>query len=82
VRDDIKGRLVSLNKVRFVNAAKVAEIYNKKAQEIEGAKPLTSTYLTIWNNQIRWYPTTINGSRERYSIQFNDDGSLKSFKQD
>lgn len=82
VRDDIKGRLVSLNKVRFVNAAKVAEIYNKKAQEIEGAKPLSSTYLTIWNNQIRWYPTTINGSREQYSIQFNDDGSLKNFKQD
>jgi len=81
VRDDIKGRLVSLNKVRFVNAVKVAEVYNKKAEEIEGAKPLTSTYLTIWNNQIRWYPTTINGSRERYSIQFNDDGSLKSFKQ-
>ncbi|PWB20586.1 hypothetical protein [Flavobacterium sp. HTF] len=82
VRDDIKSRLVSLNKVRFVNAAKVVEIYNKKAQEIEGAKPLTSTYLSIWNNQIRWYPTTINGSRERYSIQYNDDGSLKTFKQD
>jgi hypothetical protein len=82
VRDDIKGRLVSLNKISFVNAAKVAEIYNKKATEIEGAKPITSTYLTIWNNQIRWYPNTINGSRERYSILFNDDGSLKSFKQD
>ncbi|TCN59979.1 hypothetical protein D0809_08620 [Flavobacterium circumlabens] len=82
VHDDVKGRLVSLNKTSFVNAAKLTDIYNKKAQEIEGAQPLSSTYLTIWNNQIRWYPITINGSREKYSIQFNDDGSLKSFEQD
>ncbi|TDW51718.1 hypothetical protein EV144_101394 [Flavobacterium sp. 270] len=82
VHDDIKGRLISLNKTSFVNAATITDIYNKKAQEIEGAKPLTSTYLTIWNNQIRWYPASINGSRERYSIQFNDNGTLKAFKQD
>lgn len=82
VHDDIKGRLVSLNKTSFVNAAKVTEIYNKKAQEIEGAKPLSSTYISIWNNQIKWYPITINGSREKYAIQFNEDGSLKSFQQD
>ncbi|MEO8533068.1 MAG: hypothetical protein ABI441_04930 [Flavobacterium sp.] len=81
VHDDIKGRLVSLNKTSFVNAAKLTEIYNEKAREIEGAKPLSSTYITIWNNQIRWYPININGSRERYSIEFNEDGSLKSFKQ-
>ena len=82
VHDDIKGRLVSLNKTSFVNAAKVTAIYNKKAQEIEGAKPLSSAYISIWNNQIRWFPTTINGSREKYAIQFNEDGSLKSFQQD
>ncbi|MCV9926699.1 hypothetical protein OIU83_03515 [Flavobacterium sp. LS1R49] len=82
VRDDIQNRLVALNKTRFVNAARVTKIYNEKAKEIEGAKPTTSVYILIWDNQIRWYPTNINGSRERYSIQFNDDGTLKTFKQD
>ena len=82
VRDDIQSRLISLNKINFISAAKVTDIYNKKVQEIEGAKPATSVYISIWDNQIRWYPTTINGSRERYSIQFNDDGTLKTFKQD
>lgn len=82
VRDDVQKRLVSLNKIKFANVANLTAIYNKKATEIEGAKPLTSAYISIWDNEMRWYPTTINGSRERYSIQFNNDGTLKSFKQD
>ncbi|MCC9073170.1 hypothetical protein LNQ49_16460 [Flavobacterium sp. F-65] len=81
VKDDIKKRLVPLNKINFTNVATVTAIYNKKAQEIEGAKPLTSAYISIWDNQMHWYPTNINGSRERYSIQFKDDGTLESFKQ-
>lgn len=82
VRDDVQGRLVSLNKISFVNAAKVAQVYNEKAKEVEGAQPATSIYISIWDNKIRWYPSSISGSRERYSIQFNDDGSLNSFQQD
>lgn len=82
VRDEVQRRLVSLNRIKFINVAKLTAVYNKKATEIEGAKPLTSAYVSIWDNKTQWYPTTINGSRERYSIQFNDDGTLKSFKQD
>lgn len=82
VKDDIQDRLISLNKISFVNAAKVTAIYNKKAETIEGAVPSENVYIAIYKNQIQWYPTTISGSRERYTIQFNEDGSLKSFKQD
>lgn len=82
VRDDIQKRLVPLNTISFTNVAKVFEIYNKKAEEVEGASPATSIYISIWDNKMRWYPSTINGSRERYSIQFNDDGTLKTFTQD
>jgi hypothetical protein len=82
VRDDIQKRLVPLNTISFTNAAKVFELYNKKAEEVEGASPATSIYISIWDNKMRWYPSTINGSRERYSIQFNDDGTLKTFTQD
>jgi len=82
VRDEVQKRLVSLNKIKFVNVAKVTATYNEKVKEIEGAKPLTSAYVSIWDNKMRWYPSSINGSRERFSIQFNDDGSLKAFKQE
>jgi hypothetical protein len=82
VRDNVETRLVALNKINFSSVAKVTKMYNEKAAEIEGAKPTTSTYISIWDNTVRWFPTDINGSRERYSIQFNTDGSLKSFKQD
>jgi len=82
VKDDVQKRLVSLNKIKFVNVAKMTGIYNKKALEIEGAQPITSAYVSIWGNEVQWYPTNINGSRERYSIQFNEDGSLRTFKQD
>lgn len=82
VRDEVEKRLVSLNKIKFVNVAKITAIYNEKAKEIEGAKPLSSTYVSIWDNVMHWYPTSINGSRERYSIQFNEDGTLKTFRQD
>lgn len=82
VREEVQKRLVSLNKIKFVNVAKVTATYNEKVKEIEGAKPLTSAYVSIWDNKMRWYPSSISGSRERYSIQFNDDGSLKAFKQE
>ncbi|RWX00419.1 hypothetical protein [Flavobacterium cerinum] len=82
LRDNVQSKLVSLNRINFINVAKVTETYNQKVKEVEGAKPSTNTYISIWDNQIRWLPSGINGSRERYSIQFNDDGSLKSYRQE
>jgi hypothetical protein len=82
VHDDIGSKLVSLDKVRFASVAKVAQVYNGKAAEVEGAKPATVVYVSIWDNRMRWFPGTINGTRERYDIQFNEDGSLKSFRQE
>ncbi|MBW1654300.1 hypothetical protein [Flavobacterium quisquiliarum] len=82
IRDNIQDQLISLNKIDFANAAKVSAVLNQKSEHIEGAKAPESIYISIRKNQIYWYPTNINGSRERYSIQFNDDGTLKSFEQD
>jgi len=81
VKDDIKDRLVPLSQMNFVNVARVCRNYNEKASEIEGAKPITHIYFSVWNNRIQWFPNSISGSRERYSIEFNTDGTLKSFKQ-
>jgi hypothetical protein len=82
VRDNVQSRLLSLNKFSFSDVAKVTRTYNEKAAAVEGAKQSTTTYISIWDNQLRWFPGTINGSRERYSIQFNTDGTLKSYRQD
>ncbi|RAJ35770.1 hypothetical protein [Pedobacter cryoconitis] len=82
VNDDIQHSLISLNKVSFASVAQVNKIYREKASRIEGAKPLTNIYITVVNNAIDWYPMNIEGSRERYAIRFNTDGTLKAFKQD
>lgn len=82
VKDDIKSRLVPLQKLNFKNVAKAAEVYNEKVSQIEGAKPITNIYISIWNNKIRWSPTRIDGSRERYSIELNENGTLKKFERE
>nr|WP_199081718.1 hypothetical protein [Pedobacter sp. ASV19] len=81
VKEDIKNRLVPLSQMSFINVCRIGRIYNKKASEIEGATPVTHIYVNIWNNIIQWFPNTISGSRERYLIEFNTNGTLKSFKQ-
>ena len=82
VRDKIESKLLPLDKISFSNVARVTRTNNDKAAEVEGAKPATSTYVMVWDKEMRWYPTTVNGSRERYTIQFNDDGTLKTYRQD
>lgn len=82
IKDRIASRLVSLDKIYFATAAKVASTYNEKAAGIEGARPLTSVYISIWDNRVRWYPGTINGSREKWAIDFDEDGGLKRFERE
>jgi hypothetical protein len=82
INTEIQSRMISLDKCSFKKVARVAKVFNEKASQIEGAKPLTNLYISIWDNKIHWLPTNIEGSRERYSIQFNADGTLETFRQD
>jgi len=79
---NIERRTFPLNKMHFADAHKVIKIYNEKATEIEGAAPTTSAYISIWDEGMRWFPGSINGTRERYDIQFNNDGTLKRFRRE
>lgn len=79
---NIERRTFPLSKINFAAAQKVMQIYNDKAAQVDGAKPTTTAYISIWDDGMRWFPSTINGSRERYDLQFNDDGTLKSFRQE
>lgn len=77
---DIESRTFPLSKMHFEDARTVIKIYNEKVAQIEGAVPTTSAYISMWDNDMRWFPGSINGTRERFDIQFNDDGTLKSFR--
>ncbi|MGN7986619.1 hypothetical protein ACTJKC_04715 [Pedobacter sp. 22226] len=79
---DITRRTFPLSGMHFKDAHKVIQLYNAKATQVEGAEPTSAAYITIWDKGMRWAPRTINGSRERYDIQFNNDGTLKSFRQE
>lgn len=82
VKDDIKTRLVSLNKIPFSNIARAGKIYDEEVSKTEGAEPITNIYLSVWKNTLRWYPSSISGSRERYSIELNENGTLKKFERE
>lgn len=79
---NIERRTFPLSKINFAAAQKVMQIYNDKAAQVEGAKPTSMAYISIWDDGMRWFPSTINGSRERYDLQFNNDGTLKSFRRE
>lgn len=79
---NIERRLAPLNQISFSAAITVLQAYNQKVLEVEGAKPTTSVYISFWDGRIRWFPGTINGTRERYSIDFEPNGTLKNFKPD
>jgi hypothetical protein len=82
VARNIERRLMALDKISFPCAVNVLNEYNEKVVEVEGAKPTTYVYLSIWDNRMRWLPGTIDGTRERYSIDFNTNGTIKTFQQD
>lgn len=82
VNNNIQSQLISLNTFSFSNVARVARIYKEKALKVEGAAPLSLVFITIRNNQINWFPNYITGDRSMYSIGFNTDGTLKSYKQE
>lgn len=79
---NIPRRIFPLSKINFADALKVVSTYNEKAAQVEGAEPATTVYISIWDDGMRWFPGTITGSRMRYDIQFNTDGTLKSFRQE
>lgn len=79
---NIPRRIFPSSKIKFADALKVVSAYNEKAAQVEGAEPATTVYISIWDGGMRWFPGTITGSRERYNIQFNNDGSLKSFTEE
>lgn len=82
VRTDLKSKLFELDKMKFKTVATIVKNFNEKAASIEGAKAASHVYGIVWDGQFMWYPRTIDGSRQRYAIDFNLDGSVKLYKRE
>ncbi len=79
IRDKIEQKIVPLDDVDFSSMARVYKNIAEKSATIEGAKTPTHIYGIVQEKRMLWYPTSISGSRERYAISFNPDGSVKKF---
>ena len=53
-----------------------------KMQEIGSKSTNRTVYATTYRNKVTWYPRSLSNERSRYSIEFNEDGTLRSFEQD
>lgn len=80
---DMMANTTPLKDVKFATVATIYKNWNEKAKTVEGAdEPLTFIYFSkqvYWNDQY-WAASTIDGTRERYSISFKLDGSIREFK--
>lgn len=73
-----------LSKIKFSTVATVYNNWNEKAKSLEGGatKELTSVDLLFWvpKQEVRWSTSGVETAREKYSIEYNLDGSVKEFK--
>lgn len=53
---------IPLSTLSFANVAGITRAYRKKVASIEGAVPLSQVYVSIFNNEIHWFPSVITGS--------------------
>lgn len=82
VRTNVESKLFNLDQIRFATVAKIIKTYNEKASTLEGAKPASHAYGIFSGGKLTWYPRTIDGSRQKYAIEFYKDGTLKSYNRE
>lgn len=84
---DMSDNLFSISEVKFQEASTVYANYITKAKTVEGAKLDDPSFvvmfrLIVTNGKREWRTDNIKGTREKYSITYNLDGSVNSFKKD
>jgi len=79
--DDVQADLICLDKIPFKNANNVYKILIEKGKEIGSNNENQVINAGLRRNKIVWHPGTINSERYRYDIEYNEDGTLKSFEQ-
>lgn len=81
---DLKDNSTPLNDIKFATVAIVYKNWKEKAATVEGAEKaeLDYIYFNLWvpTQKRYWDANTIEGTREKYNINFNLDGSVREFK--
>ncbi len=80
----MKANSTPLKDIKFATVATVFNNWKEKAASLEGVteKETDFIYFSLWvPNQTReWTSTDIETTRAKYDIEFNMDGSVKSFE--
>lgn len=81
---DMNANITPLSQINFTTVATIYQNWNEKAKTVEGAEnnPLTHVYYSLFVPMQRreWRTNSVDGTREKYEISFNIDGSVKDFK--
>lgn len=81
---DMKANTTPLSDIKFATVATIYKNWNEKAAGVEGAQsnPLTHVYFSLFvpNQSRKWHTSGVDGTREKYAIEYNMDGSIKEFK--
>ncbi len=80
IRENIDKDVVDLDSIPFRNASRVYKSLKEKLKSIGGNTNDITVYVITFNGKIRWHPSSISNERFNYDIEFNTDGSLKSFE--
>jgi hypothetical protein len=78
--DKIKKDLVNLNRVSFLHVNNVYNALVEKRKEIGSKSTDYTIYVAYYKDRVNWYPSTLSNDRYEYDIEFNEDGTLKSFE--
>ena len=85
---EMKDNLIPLDKFKFVTVAKIANTWMEKAKSLpdfdEEKNPLTMVGLKlgVLSGKPSIITPDVGTAREKYDIEFNLDGTLKSFKKE
>jgi len=79
--DDVQADLINLDQFPFKNVYNVFKVLAEKDKEIGSHNENQVISASRRKNRIVWQPGSIENERYRYDIEYNEDGTLKSFEQ-
>lgn len=80
---NMKDNVFPLDEIKFADIAKIAQAYGEKAKEVEAKEtdlPHVYYSLSVPTGKKEWITGFLKTDRAEYEFEFNNDGTLKSFK--
>lgn len=80
---NMKDNVFPLDEIKFADIAKIAQTYGEKAKEVEAKETdLPHVYYSLFvsTGKKEWITGFLKTDRAEYEFEFNNDGTLKSFK--